>query len=64
MNCYQLLYDGFYDALVNAALPVLATDKDAERAFLRLFQCKNAVVLLDFHNSIEQLIQEAEKGNP
>ena len=63
MNCYQLLYDGFYDALVNAALPVLATDKDAERAFLRLFQCKNAVVLLDFHNSIEPLIQEAEKGN-
>ena len=63
MNCYQLLYDGFYDALINAALPVLETDKDAERAFLRLFLSKNAVVLLDFHLSIEPLISEAEKGN-
>ena len=61
MNCYQLLYDGFYDALINAALPVLETDQDAQRAFLRLFLSKNAVVLLDFHRSIEPLITEAEK---
>ena len=63
MNCYQLLYDGFYDALINAALPVLETDQDAQRAFLRLFLSKNAVVLLDFHRSIEPIIAEAEKGN-
>lgn len=64
MNYLQLLYDGLYDELVKAAMPVLKTDKDAERAFLRLFLMRNAIVLLDFHNAIEPLIKEAEKGNP
>ena len=64
MDYLQLFYDGQYDELVKAAFPVLQSDKDAERAFLRLFMSKNATVLLDFDETIEPLIQEAKEGNP
>ena len=64
MDYLQLFYDGQYDELVKAAFPVLQSDKDAERAFLRLFMSKNATVLLDFDETIEPLIQEANEGNP
>ena len=64
MDYLQLFYDGQYDELVKAAFPVLQSDKDAERAFLRLFMSKNATVLLDFDETIEPLIQEANEGKP
>ena len=64
MDYLQLFYDGQYDELVKAAFPVLQSDKNAERAFLRLFMSKNATVLLDFDETIEPLIQEANEGNP
>ena len=64
MNKYlQLLYDGEYDELVADTLSVLDCDKDAERAFLRLFMQKGPVVMLDFDDTIAPLIKEAEKGN-
>ncbi len=63
MNYLQMLYDGQYDQIVSATLPVLATDKQAELAFLRLFMEKGPVRLLDFDSTIDPLIQEAEKGN-
>lgn len=63
MNYYELLYEGRYGELVEKAYPVLETDKDAERAFLRLFMQKATVMLLDFHDTIEFLEEEADKGN-
>jgi TPR repeat protein len=63
MNYYELLYQGLYDELVKQAFPVLEQDKDAERAFLRLFQSRNAIFLLDDYESVNFLEEEAEKGN-
>lgn len=59
---YKLLYDGLYDELIKQSLPVLESDKDAERAFLRLFLSKNATFLIGAP-AVELLRQAAEKGN-
>ena len=64
MSYLELLYTGQYDELVNQALPLVKTDKDAERAFLRLFLSRENIFLLDEAMSIDLLIEEAEKGNP
>ena len=63
MNYYELLYQGRYDELVEEAYPLLEKDPDAERAFMRLFMQKPAVMLLDEHQSIGFLTKEAEAGN-
>ena len=64
MSYLELLYTGQYDELVNQALPLVKTDKYAERAFLRLFLSRENIFLLDEAMSIDLLIEEAEKGNP
>lgn len=62
MNYYELLYNGLWDTLVEQALPVAETDKDAERAFLRLFMDgKNMYLLAD--KTTRLLDKEADKGN-
>ena len=63
MDYYELLYNGQYDELVHAALPVLEKNRDARCAFLRLLMARDNLFLLDFHRSIEPLIKEAERGN-
>ena len=63
MNYYELFYDGRYDELVAATFPLLDTDKDAERAFLRLFLTKHSMVLLDYDKTIAMLMKHAEQGN-
>ena len=64
MSYLELLYTGQYDELVNQALPLVKTDKYAERAFLRLFLSWENIFLLDEAMAIDLLIEEAEKGNP
>ncbi len=63
MNYLELLYNGEYDELVRQTLPVLETDKEAERAFLRLFLQKSVVLLLCPHSTMQGLHKEADKGN-
>lgn len=63
MNYYHLLYDGQYDRLVTKALPVVETDEDARRAYLRLFMALDTMFLLA-EDTIEMLCQEADKNNP
>lgn len=65
MNKYlELLHKGDYETLVNEAFPVLETDKDAARAFLRMCQSKNILFILDEHHEVNNFfIEEAEKGN-
>ena len=63
MNYLELLYNGEYDELVRQTLPVLETDKEAERAFLRLFLQKSVVLLLCPHSTMQDLHKEADKGN-
>ena len=63
MNYLQLLYEGRYDELVRETFPILETDKDAERAFLRLFMQKPIVLLLCPHSTMQDLHEEADKGN-
>lgn len=63
MNYLQLLYEGRYDELVQDTLPLLETDKEAERAFLRLFMQKPIVLLLCPHSTMQDLHEEADKGN-
>ena len=58
----KLLYQGLYDDLIKQSLPVLDSDKDAERAFLRLFLSKSAMFLLSAP-AVELLHQAAEQGN-
>ena len=64
MSYLELLYTGQYDRLVKDSLPLVQTDKDAERAFLRLFLSRENIFLLDEAMAIDLLIEEAEKGNP
>lgn len=64
MSYLELLYTGQYDELINQALPLVKTDKYAERAFLRLFLSRENIFLLDEAMAIDLLIEEAEKGNP
>jgi TPR repeat protein len=63
MNYLQLLYEGRYDELVQETLPLLETDKEAERAFLRLFMQRPVVLLLCPHSTMQDLHDEADKGN-
>ena len=63
MDYYELLYNGRYDELVNQAMPHVETDKDAARAFLRLFLSRECIFLLDEAESIDLITDEAEKGN-
>lgn len=63
MSYYELLYNGHYDELIAQTLPILATDKDAECAFLRLFMQKPAILLLNPHTTMQRLFDEADKGN-
>ena len=63
MNYLELLYEGRYDELVQETLPILGTDKEAERAFLRLFLQKPIVLLLCPHTTMQDLHEEADKGN-
>lgn len=63
MNYYELLYSGHYDELVKKALPLVETDQDAARAFLRLFLSRECIFLLDEAESVDLLTDEAEKGN-
>lgn len=62
MNYYELLYNGLWDTLVEKALPVAETDKDAERAFLRLFMDGNNMFLLA-DKTTRLLDKEADAGN-
>ncbi len=63
MNYLELLYSGQYDRLVNEALPLVETNKEAETAFLKLFLSRECIFLLDEANSITLLEKEAKKGN-
>ncbi len=63
MNYLQLLYEGRYDELVRETFPILETDKDAERAFLRLFMQKQTTLLLNEHTTRHDLFKAAEQGN-
>ena len=63
MSYYELLYNGHYDELVKQTLPLLSSDKDAECAFLRLFMQKPAILLLCPHTMMQDLFEEADKGN-
>lgn len=63
MKYLELLYTGQYDRLVKETLPLVETDKEAETAFLRLFLSRDIIFLLDEAESIDLLIEEAEKGN-
>lgn len=62
MNFYELLYNGDVNYLIEKALPVLETDKDAERAFLRLFIDGDNMWLLK-DDAIDMLEEEGKKGN-
>ena len=63
MKYLDLLYEGRYDELVRETFPILETDKDAERAFLRLFLQKQTTMLLNEHTTRHDLFNAAEKGN-
>ena len=62
MDYYSLLYQGRYDELVRAAYPILDTDKDAERAFLRMFMELDTVFLFE-PQTVALIAYEARKGN-
>ena len=62
MNYYSLLYQGKYDELVHEAYSVLDTNKDAERAFLRMFMELDTVYLFK-PETVAFIETEARKGN-
>ena len=62
MDYYSLLYQGKYDELVRVAYPILDTDKDAERAFLRMFMELDTVYLFE-PQTVALIAYEARKGN-
>lgn len=62
MNYYQLFYSGQLDELVRTALPEIEHDKDAQRAYLRLFMVRDSIYLLS-SEAIDMLRREAETGN-
>lgn len=63
MDYLKLLYEGRYDELVQETFPILESDKDAERAFLRLFLQKQTTMLLNEHTTRHDLFKAAEQGN-
>lgn len=62
MNYLELFYKGEYDRLVRETLPLVETNPDAARAFLRLCQGRYNFFLLD-PATVELLREQAEAGH-